>query len=125
MSRTIAYWALTGLLAVAYLAGGYFDVAQPASFVAETAKLGYPLYFFTILGIWKLGAGVVLLLPGVPRLKEWAYAGILFNLTGASATHVFVKDPLGEVVTPLILLAMAIGSWALRPASRKLAGPWL
>lgn len=125
MSRTIAYWALTGLLAASYLAGGYFDVAQPASFVAETVKLGYPLYFFAILGVWKIGAAVSLVLPGLPRLKEWTYAGILFNLTGASATHVFVKDPVGEVITPLIVLAIAIGSWALRPASRKLAGPWL
>ena len=107
MARTIAYWVLTGLLAASYLGGGYFDVAQPAWFVEETAKLGYPLFFFTILGIWKLGAAVALVLPGLPRLKEWAYAGLLFNLTGASATHVFVKDPTGEVVTPLILLAMA------------------
>ncbi len=54
-----------------------------------------------------------------------AYAGNLFNLTGASATHLFVKDPIGEAITPMIILAIAIASWATRPASRKLAGPWL
>ena len=125
VGRTIAYWVTTGLTAAAYALGGYFDVAQPAE-VADGAKhLGFPLYFFTILGVWKLGAAPVVLAPGLPRLKEWAYAGIVINLTGAAATHMFVKDPIGEAVTPLIVLAIAMASWALRPASRKLAGPWL
>ncbi|MBL8825670.1 MAG: DoxX family protein [Planctomycetaceae bacterium] len=121
----IAYWITTALLALAYLAGGYFDIAQPGDMGKDLARLGYPSYFFVILGVWKLGASVALLLPGTPRLKEWAYAGILFNLTGASATHLFVKDPIGEAITPMIILAIAIASWATRPASRKLAGPWL
>lgn len=113
------------LVALAYASGGYFDVAQPPFVMEEMTALGYPAYFFNILGVWKMGAAVALLAPGLPRLKEWAYAGILFNLTGATASHVFVKDPLGEVITPLVILVIAIVSWALRPASRKLAGPVL
>ncbi len=121
----IAYWITTALVAAAYLFGGYVDIAQPTEVQEGAVHLGYPLHFFTILGVWKIGAGLVLLLPQLPRLKEWAYAGILFNLTGATATHLFVHDPISNVITPLILLAIAIVSWALRPASRRLAGPWL
>ena len=91
--------------------------------LAQAAHLGYPAYFFTILGVWKLGAVIALVAPGLPRLKEWAYAGIFFNLTGAAASHAVVRDPLGNVMTPLIVLAIAMTSWALRPESRRLRGP--
>ncbi|MBS0211364.1 MAG: DoxX family protein [Planctomycetes bacterium] len=125
MAAKIIYWLATGLLSFAYLSGGYFDVAQPDQVILAATHLGYPLYFFTILGFWKLLAVFAILMPGLLRLKEWAYAGIFFNLTGAAATHVFVKDGVGEVMTPLIVLAIAMTSWALRPASRKLPGPVL
>lgn len=125
LPKLIAYWITTALLAGVYLTGGYFDIAQLADFHLETSKLGYPLYFFTILGVWKIGAAIAIVAPALPRLKEWAYAGILFNLTGAAASHVFIKDTLGETITPLIVLAIAAASWYLRPADRRLAGPWL
>lgn len=125
MARTIVYWVTTVLLALAYLAGGYFDASRPPEVVEAATHLGYPLYFFIILGVWKLLAAVALLAPGLPRLKEWTYAGILFNLTGAAATHAFVKDPVADIVSPLVLLAIAVVSWALRPANRRLPGPWL
>lgn len=125
MPKLIAYWLTTALLAVAYLFGGYVDLAQPQELVEGAAHLGYPLYFFSILGFWKIAAGVVILLPALPRVKEWAYAGIVINLTGASATHVFAHDPVKEISTPLIVLAIAVASWYLRPANRRLAGPWL
>ena len=66
-----------------------------------------------------------ILMPGLPRLKEWAYAGIFFNLTGAIATHLFGGDPVSNTVAPLVLLAITVVSWACRPADRKLPGPWL
>jgi len=91
----------------------------------DMESLGYPLYFLKMLGVWKLGAAVVLLAPALPRLKEWAYAGILINLVGASVTHAVRHDPVNNIVTPLVILAIALTSWALRPASRKLPGPWL
>ena len=124
MLKTIIYWTATALLAAAYLFGGYADISQPKELAEGATRLGYPLYFFTILGCWKLAAVIAILSPGLLRVKEWAYAGILINLTGAAATHIFVKDPIGEVMTPLIVLAIAILSWAFRPANRKLAGPW-
>lgn len=125
MPKLIAYWLATALVAAAYFMGGYFDIKQPPDFFAEIGSLGYPAYFFSILGVWKIGAAVVILAPHLPRLKEWAYAGIVFNLTGATASHIFVKDPLGEILTPVIVLALASASYLLRPADRRLAGPWL
>ena len=121
----IIYWITTTLIALAYLMGGYFEIAQPAGFDQEMAKLGYPLYFFTILGVWKLGAAIALVSPRLPRLKEWAYAGIVFNLTSASASHLFAHDPVSEAISPMIVLAIAMTSYALRPTDRRLAGPIL
>jgi uncharacterized membrane protein YphA (DoxX/SURF4 family) len=123
VARTIAYWVTTALLALGYLAGGFGDLMQPAGFAEETAKLGYPALFFRILGFWKLAGAVVVLLPGLPRAKEWAYAGFVINLTGAAVTHVSIGDPPEELIAPAVMLAFAVASWALRPASRRLAGP--
>jgi hypothetical protein len=123
MLRNILYWLTTLLVVLAYASGGYYDLSQPDMVRDAATHLGYPLYFFTVLGIWKFGAVIALLAPGLPRLKEWAYAGIAFNLTGAAATHAFVHDPPQDVATPLILLAIAVVSWATRPAGRKLSGP--
>lgn len=78
-----------------------------------------------MLGVWKLGAAVVLPAPALNRLKEWAYTGILINLVGASVTHAVRHDPPNDIVMPPAILAVALASWALRPASRKLPGPWL
>ncbi|MGZ5970135.1 MAG: DoxX family protein, partial [Polyangiales bacterium] len=83
-------------------------------------KLGYPAYFATILGTWKLLGAVAIVAPRYPRLKEWAYAGIMFDLTGASLSHLASGDPAGKVVTPLVLLGLAAASWALRPSKRVL-----
>ena len=69
MARKIAYWVTTVLLAVGYLIGGFADLVQLEGFVEQTAKLGYPLLFFRILGFWKLVGAVVILLPGLPRAK--------------------------------------------------------
>ncbi len=83
--------------------------------------LGYPLYFFHILGFWKVLGAIAILVPRFPRLKEWAYAGIFFDLTGAAASCVAVggSGPYAfHVLAPLVLAALAIASWALRPASR-------
>lgn len=121
----IAYWITTVLTAASYVAGGLGDLIQPADMLAEIGSLGYPLYFFSILGVWKLGAAVAILAPALPRLKEWAYAGICFNLTGAFASHLFVSDPFGKTITSVIVLAIAAASYVLRPASRKLPGPRL
>jgi hypothetical protein len=83
------------------------------------AELGYPAYFVTILGIWKVLGGLAILAPRRPLLKEWAYAGIAFDLTGAAFSHAAVGQPMVKVIVPLVLLGIAVASWALRPASRR------
>jgi uncharacterized membrane protein YphA (DoxX/SURF4 family) len=119
-TRTIAYWITTSLTAFVFLAGGVFDVAQPADVMKAMTDLRYPTYVATILGVWKILGSVAVLAPRLPRLKEWAYAGMLFDLTGASASHAAVGDSAGKVATPLIILGIVMASWALRPESRTL-----
>ena len=82
--------------------------------------LGYPRYVVTLLGVWKLLGVLAILWPGFPRLKEWAYAGIAFDLSGAAVSHLAVGDPLWHLPLTLGLLAVAFVSWALRPAGRVL-----
>jgi hypothetical protein len=114
----IGYWVTTGLLAAAFLASGVAELASEPAAVASTLALGYPAYFLTVLGAWKVLSVPALLAPRLPRLKEWAYAGIFFDLTGAAASHAFSGDPPGRIATPLVLLLIAAASWALRPPSR-------
>ena len=84
------------------------------------AHLGYPAYFSTILGAWKLLGAIAIVAPRYPRLKEWAYAGFFFDLTAAAISHAFVGDGVGDILAPLGFLALVAASWALRPASRRL-----
>ncbi len=88
----------------------------------EVQKLGYPDYLMTILGVWKLLGVAAILSPAMPRLKEWAYAGFFFDLSGAVASHLMSGDAVAHAIAPLVIGVLAIASWSLRPASRKLAG---
>ena len=118
--RSIIYWVTTALVSLAYAVGGAFDLSLTPDVLAGLNHLGYPEYLGTILGVWKILAVGALLAPGLPRLKEWAYAGIVINLTSAAASHAAVNDPTNNIVTPLVLLAIALTSWATRPAGRTL-----
>ena len=83
------------------------------------AHLGYPIYFLTILGIWKILGVVALLIPKFPLVKEWAYAGFFFAMSGAIFSHIAVGDPLKEIFPSLLLLILTVVSWYFRPADRK------
>ena len=89
--------------------------------VEAMTHLGYPLYFMTIIGIAKLLGVLAVLVPARPLLKEWAYAGLCFNLMGATASHAFSGDALSHTVRPAIALALCVASYLLRPDDRKLA----
>ena len=119
-ARVIGYWVCTGLIAFSFLSGGVVDLWRPSFAVEGMTHLGYPAYFMIILGFWKVLGGGVILLPGLPLIKEWAYAGMIFDLTGASASHFAAGDVLFHIVTPLVLAALVVASWALRPEGRKL-----
>jgi len=116
--KLIGYWVTTGLFAAAFLAAGAAELASAPGAVASTLALGYPAYLVTILGVWKVLSVPALLAPRLPRLKEWAYAGIFFDLTGAAASHAFSGESPAKIATPLVLLLIAAASWALRPPSR-------
>lgn len=115
--RSVLYWLTTLLLAFILLSGGAWLMAgnQPMD-----AYLGYPGYFWKILGFCKVLGGIAILVPGFPLVKEWAYAGIVFNMLGASASRAFVGDSAGHIIAPLIICGIAIASWYLRPRSRRI-----
>lgn len=119
--KKIGYWTLTVLVALILIASGVSNVLRVDQLKASMEALGYPLYITTIIGTWKLLASLTIVAPKLPRLKEWAYAGITFNMTGAVASHIFAGDPVGTMIPPLMIWLMAMGSWALRPSTRKLA----
>ncbi|PEC20746.1 DoxX family protein [Bacillus cereus] len=119
--KMIAYWTVTLLLAAAIMLSGIGQLMQYGGNVELVTNLGYPLYILTILGIWKVLGAITLVVPGFPRLKEWAYAGIFFLMTGATLSHAFAND-YGDyglhIILPLSYAALNIASWALRPQSR-------
>ena len=123
MARRIAYGVTTGLAAFVFLSSGAVNIARPGFVRVAMAHLGYPAYFVTVLGVWKVLGGVAILAPGLPRLKEWAYAGMVFDLTGAAASHAAVGDPAATAVAPLVFAGVVMASWALRPEGRKLGEP--
>lgn len=114
----IGYWAATGLVALAFAFGGALDLARTPEVEAGMTRLGYPVYVATLLGFWKVLGAIAIVVPRFPRLKEWAYAGMVFDLTGAAASHAAVGDPATNVVVPLVLLLLVAGSWALRTEGR-------
>jgi DoxX-like family len=127
MSTTsIARWGITAVLVFVLLSGGIGELLHQWGTLDTVAVLGYPPYVLTIIGVWKVLGATVLLLPGVPRLKEWVYAGVVFNMTGAAASHAFVADygPFAfHVLVTLGLAGLALAARWLQPrqaASRPL-----
>ncbi len=123
-AKSIAYWTMTILVAMPIGSGGVAQVMQyrvnPHGVVPV---LGYPMFFFAILGFWKALGAIAILVPRFPRLKEWAYAGIFFDLTGAAASCAAVGGYGAyafHVLAPLIITGFCMTSWALRPESRTI-----
>ena len=117
-ARTIAFWVTTIFGPASFVIGGYLHLTRDPQVMATLAHLGYPAYFASIMVVWKLLGAIAIVVPGIPRLKEWAYAGFFFDLTGAAATRAFVGDSAADILAPLVFLALVAASWALRPASR-------
>ncbi len=118
-NRTIAYWVTTVLVAVEFAVGGVMDILRLPPFFAIMLHLGYSAYFSAIMGVWKVLGAVAVLAPRSPRLKEWAYAGMVFNLTGAAASHLAVGDGAGALAAPIIFTGLVATSWVLRPPARR------
>ena len=119
---SIAYWSATLLLGIAYILMGAANYFQPGGMDVEIAKSGYPPHFFELLGVWQVLGGVVIMVPRLPRLKEWGYAGIFINLTAAVHHHVMAGDGVAVLTVPFLILAVAAVSYATRPPTRCLQG---
>lgn len=116
----IIYWIATIFLAFGMLAGGVQQLLQIGGYVEIVSQLGYPLYILSILGTWKILGVIAVLIPKFPLVKEWAYAGFFFAMSGAAASHIVMGQPFSEAVPSLVLLTMTVISWYFRPADRIL-----
>ena len=117
----IIYWIATVWLALGMISTGgvqIFKGKTGAGGVDSVTHLGYPLYFLTILGIWKILGVIAILIPKFPLLKEWAYAGFFFAMTGAALSHI-AAGTTNEIFPSLLLVALTVVSWYFRPADRK------
>jgi hypothetical protein len=119
----IIYWVATIWLAlgmVSTAAVQLFKMKEGQGGADSITHLGYPVYILTILGVWKILGVVIVLIPKLPLLKEWAYAGFFFTMSGAVFSHIAVGDSVKEILPALLLLVLTPVSWYLRPADRKL-----
>jgi uncharacterized membrane protein YphA (DoxX/SURF4 family) len=116
--RTIAFWAVTVPVCVAFVLSGIANLAHVSHVAEDMAHLGYPRYFSDILGAWKILGALTVAVPGFSRVKEWAYAGMMFDLTGAAISRGVSGDGFKGVVPPLLFAALVVASWALRSEDR-------
>lgn len=116
----IIYWIATIWLCLGMTSTGIVQLIKMSEEVDMMVRLGYPLYFLTIIGIWKLVGVIAVLVPKFPLLKEWAYAGFFLVASGALFSHMAVGDKAMEYFGPTLLMVLTIVSWYFRPADRKI-----
>jgi DoxX-like family len=122
MRRTITYWAATGLVAIVPLLAAFAYLTAAPQAVENFRHVGYPQQLRVLLGIAKLAGAIVLLLPRLPTLKEWAYAGFTFMWIAASVAHYLAGDkPL--FLLPIALIGALAVSYVTRPATRRVSAP--
>lgn len=117
--KKIIYWIATGFLSFGMLAGGIQQSLQIGGYNKIVSDLGYPLYILSILGVWKILGVIAILIPKKPILKEWAYAGFFFAMSGAFISHIISGQSFVEALPSLILILITIVSWYFRPIGRK------
>ncbi|TDB60101.1 DoxX family protein [Arundinibacter roseus] len=116
----IIYWVATIWLSLGMVSTGIVQLLQMEDEVQKMNTLGYPSYFLTIIGVWKILGVIAVLVPKFQLAKEWAYAGFFFIMSGAIFTHLAVGDKAVEYFGPALLLVLTIVSWYFRPEDRKL-----
>ena len=120
--KKATYWIATIWLALGMTSTGVVQLLQIKQEADFTAKLGFPPYILVLLGIWKILGVIAILIPKMPLLKEWAYAGFFFVMTGAIFSHLSAHNP-GDIFPSLLLLVLTLISWYFRPESRKFTHP--
>jgi hypothetical protein len=119
-SKKIIYWIATVWLALGMLSTGIVQLLKTDDEVSLITRLGYPVYFLTIIGFWKILGVVAVLTPKFPLLKEWAYAGFFMAMSGAIISHLINGSEAKDLFGPTLLLVLTVISWYFRPASRKI-----
>ncbi len=115
----IIYWVATIWLALGMTSTGVVQLLRIGEEAEMIERIGYPPYLMTILGVWKILGVVAILIPRFPLLKEWAYAGFFFAMSGAVFSHLACGDQAMDFFGPVLLLVLTILSWYFRPADRK------
>ena len=116
----IIYWVFTIWLSLGMVSTAIVQLLGRKEETEMIRDLGYPLYFMALLGVWKILGVIVVLAPKLPVLKEWAYAGFFFAMSGAAYSHIVSGHSFTEIFPSLLLLALTILSWYLRPPGRKI-----
>ncbi|EJL59099.1 DoxX family protein [Flavobacterium sp. CF136] len=115
----IIYWVATLWLALGMLSTAIVQLIKMDEEVKNFSNLGYPLYLMTLLGVWKILGVIAILIPKFPLLKEWAYAGFFFAMSGALFSHIISEDDAIALFGPALLLVLTVLSWYFRPVDRK------
>jgi DoxX-like protein len=118
--KLIAYWICTVVIALCIGSGGAAQALRVPQNVEGMTALGYPLHFIVLLGVWKVLGALTLLAPGLRLVKEWAYAGIFIDLSGAVVASAANAGGAFHIISPIVLIVLLAASWALRPESRRL-----
>lgn len=121
MTKKIIYWVSTLWLSLGMLSTALVQLFRQPADVEMMTRLGYPTYLLTILGVWKILGVAAVLIPKNALLKEWAYAGFFFTMSGAIFSHIAAGDGAMEYFGPSLLLVLTVVSWYFRPASRSLS----
>jgi len=120
-TKLITYWVATALLAVGMFSSGVAQLFHTKDMIDLVMPLGYPLYLLYIIGTWKVLGVMAILLPRFALVKEWAYAGFFFAMTGALVSHLAIGDyGVRAILGPLFQTLFIILSWYYRPADRKI-----
>ena len=118
--KLIWYWIITVILSFCIFSGGLAQALLVKGVIQGFKPLGYPTYFISLIGIWKMLGVIAILIPKFKLLKEWAYVGIFFTMTGAVISHIASNDVSVQIIAPVVLAVFTVLSWYLRPASRKI-----
>ena len=118
--KLIWYWIITVILSFCIFSGGLAQAMQVKGVLQGFKPLGYPNYFISIIGVWKMLGIIAILIPNFKLLKEWAYAGIFFVMSGAVISHIASNDISVQLIAPVALAIFTVLSWYLRPANRKI-----
>ena len=116
----IIYWVSTIWLGLGMTSTAIVQLLKMKEEVDMMSHLGYPIYFLNVIGVWKILGVVAVLVPRFPLIKEWAYAGFFFIMSGALYSHLALGDEAKEFFGPALLIILTIVSWYFRPAERKL-----